>query len=265
LSDSQRKYVSHYCDTLNEAIFSGEDGQFTIDMDQVADATAKDSEKPSFYVSEESQQHKFKCLACGEFNDVIGRYAYCSACATRNDAAEFVSDMSELRKRVAERQGSNTVRDGISAFDNIAGQLTKQFLQLVPLSKRRRVRLRRGRFHDLNDIVEVLSWFDIDLIKRISVQEQEFVRRMFLRRHVYEHAGGEVDQSYLDKSRDNSVRLKQRLSETVEDQHKLINLLSQMVGNLADGFHEILPPLEDPIKAHTERLERRKVHAAHAD
>ena len=37
------------------------------------------------------------------------------------------------------------------------------------------------------------------------------VDRMFHRRHVYEHNGGEVDQNYLDKSGDTTVRLRQHI------------------------------------------------------
>ena len=34
----------------------------------------KQGEKPAFYVSEQSQQRKFTCVACEEFNDVLGRF-----------------------------------------------------------------------------------------------------------------------------------------------------------------------------------------------
>lgn len=101
LSDAQRRYVEYYCRKLEGALDSGEDGAFVIDMDAVADAVGKQGEKPAFYVSEESQQHKFKCAACDEFNDVIGRFAYCSACGTRNDATVFKEDMTALRGRIA--------------------------------------------------------------------------------------------------------------------------------------------------------------------
>jgi len=256
LSESQRRYVAHYCDTLIRALHSGEDGDFTIDMDEVADAVGKDASRPAFYVSEESQQHKFKCVACNEFNDVIGRYAYCSACATRNDATEFGTDMEALRARVSADQSSNIVRDCISAFDNIVGQLTKQLLNKIPLSQRRKQRLRRGRFHDLDETSEVLDWFDIQLFRAIPTSDRDFIRRMFLRRHVYEHNGGEVDSHYLKESGDTSVRLKQRLSESIEHQHRLIGILMRMAENLSRGFHELLPPLDEPIKAREEHLAR---------
>ena len=46
------------------------------------------------------------------------------------------------------------------------------------------------------------------------VKDWRFAVRLFHRRHVYEHNGGEVDQKYLDDSGDTSVKLKQHIHET---------------------------------------------------
>jgi hypothetical protein len=257
LSTAQRRHVAHYCDALTQALNSRQDGELTIDMDAVADAAGKDGEKPPFYVSEESQQHKFYCAACAEFNDVIGRFAYCSSCGTRNDLALFKTEVAALHARVATDNTGMMVREAISAFDNVVGQYTKQLLQLVPLSKRRAERLKRGRFHDLDAIVDILSWFDIDALNGMTPNKRDFLKRMFLRRHVYEHNGGEVDEVYLKKSGDTTVRLKQHLSETVADVHQLLGDLERIAHALHSGFHELLPPLEEPIKEHEETLARR--------
>ena len=81
---------------------------------------------------------------------------------------------------------------------------------------------------------------------------------MFHRRHVYEHNAGEVDQKYLDDSRDTTVQLKQHIHETRKDVHDLLGFLAQMFWNLHSGFHEILPP---PRRADTSL--RRKKGACH--
>jgi hypothetical protein len=79
---------------------------------------------------------------------------------------------------------------------------------------------------------------------------------MFMRRHVYEHNGGEVDQQYLDKSGDTTVRLKQHIRETREDAHRLIGLVNKIATNLHNGFHQLLPPRDAPIKAFAEKKAR---------
>jgi len=166
--------------------------------------------------------------------------------------------MAELRASFTAEKSGNAVRDAVSAFDNLVGQYTKQFLNLVPLSKRRTGRLQRGRFHDLDATNEVLEWFDIHLLTGFSEGEVAFLKRMFLRRHIYEHKGGEVDQAYLDASADTSVRLKQHISENLEDFHRLISFLDRMAQRLHDGFHELLRPLDRPICAYADRVARQK-------
>ena len=59
------------CRVLGEALDLEQDGEVVIDMDAVADAAGKEGEKPSFYVSEQSQQRKFTCGTCEEFNDIL--------------------------------------------------------------------------------------------------------------------------------------------------------------------------------------------------
>jgi hypothetical protein len=85
LTPGQISYVAQFCAKMREAFDSDTDCEHIIDMDAVADAVGKEAEKPAFYYAEESQQNKFTCKACGALNDILGRFGYCSVCATRND------------------------------------------------------------------------------------------------------------------------------------------------------------------------------------
>ena len=76
-------------------------GEYVIDMDVVADAVGKDTAKPPFYYSEQSQQKKFTCAACGTFNDILGTFGYCQTCGTRNDVQELSDTIiPDLRARI---------------------------------------------------------------------------------------------------------------------------------------------------------------------
>jgi GMP synthase-like glutamine amidotransferase len=72
---------------------------------------------------------------------------------------------------------------------------------------------------------------------------------MFRRRHVYEHNGGQVDERYLQESGDTTVRLNQALREHAGSLHRFANSIAQMGRNLHEGFSQIFPPEEGPIKA----------------
>ena len=252
LSDAQHRYVQHYCKTLFDALNSAEDGRVEIDMDAVADAACKYAKKPSFYVSEQSQQRKFNCSACNELNDILGRIGYCSQCRTRNDLAEFENEMiPAIREKL--NSGSapeDCVRDAIASFDSLSRQLGRELAELVPMSQRRKQWLLKKGFHGLLDMAKTLHiWFDIDIFSGVGEGEQARTIVMFFRRHVYEHNAGEVDQKYLDDSEDTTVRLKQHIHETRSDVHKFLGTLVKIFRNLHCGFHEIFPPLNEPIHA----------------
>jgi hypothetical protein len=151
----------------------------------------------------------------------------------------------------------DAVKSAVGAFDTFVGQYAKQLLALVPMSRARRDRLGRQRFHNATEVRELFErWFDIDIYKGIPEADRRFAALMFFRRHLYEHNGGEVDQKYLNDSGDTTVRLKQHLRETPESAHRLIDIVQRMASNLHNGFHEILPPIPEPIKAYQERQAR---------
>jgi hypothetical protein len=80
---------------------------------------------------------------------------------------------------------------------------------------------------------------------------------MFHRRHLYAHKGGIVDQKYLNESGDNTVQLGQLIRETQENVHSVLSVLVKIARNLNDGFHEIIPAHQEPIRYHREAAARR--------
>jgi hypothetical protein len=265
LSQAQRRYVQHFCHVLNNALSSDVDGDTVIDMDAVADATDSQGERPAFYVSEESQQRKFKCAACDGFNDILGRFGYCSACGTRNDLADFeIETVTATRERLnAGAVPEDCLRSAVSSFDSVTAQLVKELVRLIPMTERRRNRLMSQRFHNLDELQNALKeCLDIDIRGGINDADWRFAIRMFLRRHVYEHNGGEVDQKYIEDSNDVSVRLRQHIHETREDVHTLLGTLQRLVRNLHAGFHELIETVPEPIKMFEDRKALMASHRA---
>jgi hypothetical protein len=250
LSHAQQRYVKHYCSQIMLGFSEVKEQEFVIDMDSVADAVDTAAERPSFYVSDEKQQHEFICSACNEYNDILGYFGYCSLCGTRNNFHVFKNEkISKIREALkSENSYEDLVRDAVSSFDTLVGDYATQLVVMVPLSEKRKKRLKK-RFHDIIDVVKVFNeYFDIDLFKNIKKEsDQKFLNMMFHRRHLYEHKGGVVDDKYLEKSGDTSVRLKQRIKETKDNVIELLKLLPKLAKSLHDGFHELIPPEAGPI------------------
>ena len=254
LSKAQNLFISHYCKVLSDALECRDKNNVIIDLDAVADAV-NDVEKPAFNISEESQQNKFNCHACNQFNDIIGKYGYCSNCCTRHDIVDFEKkEITRIRRMLNEGDiPSDCLRAAVAAFDSYMTQGASQLHQYVPMTNRRRKQFPE-RFHNIEEIQKSFSvWFDINLFEGLSKKDQLSVTKMFHRRHVYEHNGGVVDQRYLDQTNDRTVRLNQHIKEDKSSVHEALNSIVKMAKNFHLGFHELLPPLNEPIKCFAER------------
>lgn len=259
LSLAQQGYVSEYIERLAESqsdalqtLAPGESKDYEIDLDAVADSVSAEP-KPDFYFSEESQQNKFKCERCSAVNDVIGRFAYCSVCAERNDLTEAKKRIEEIRESI--RNGGDlpiAIKSSISVFDSFVDQAVTELLNFVPMTRRRRGMLQGKSFHNFSDVSESMKdALDIDLGAGLKGSDIELLVKFFHRRHVHEHRGGIVDQKYIDDSGDDTVRLRQELRENLGEVHQLLSLLTRVLSNLHDQFKEILPPLEKGRNAPT--------------
>jgi len=158
-----------------------------------------------------------RAAPAGEFNDILGRFGYCSACGTRNDLREFEDKtVADIRGRInAGGPYEACVRDTVSAFDSLVGSYARQLAQRIPMRPDRKARIEKMRFHNLETTAtEIKAAFDIDLCDGMKSDEVSSATLLFYRRHVYEHKGGEADEKYIAESRDNSVRPKQALHET---------------------------------------------------
>jgi hypothetical protein len=176
---------------------------------------------------------------------LLGRYAYCSTCGTRNDPVDF-----EEETIAAEDCG----RDAVSAFDWFIAQVVKELTNLMPLSKCRKRETLERSFQNLGDVLTIFSeWFDIDPCAGIKQDELERVVRMFFRHHVYEHNGGGSTRSTSISAEIKQYALKQHIHETREGAHDLLGSLVKMARNVHRRFHELIPSLAKPIEDFSKR------------
>jgi hypothetical protein len=262
LTPAQRAYVQHYLATLTgglQEIEPGTERELIIDMDAVVNQTA-DQPRPEFYYASETQQTRYICQQCGDFNDIRGRYGYCASCGWRNNIATLKKSFAVMRERLnaGHLSPDDTVRSAVSEFDACCRDIAVQLTRRIPMRPGRRSDLERFVFHDVDSptIVAMKSHFDIDILRGVG-GELRFVRLMMRRRHVFEHNAGVADERYVNMSGDPDARAGLLIRETQANAHQLISNLVRMAENLESDFHEIFPPTEWPIKHHLRRKERR--------
>lgn len=262
LSDAQRVYVEACCTLFQRALDEKREGRFTIPARKLLEGieiTVVEGDRPEFF-AEKGRQTKFSCTACGNRNDILGRYGYCCSCGTRNDLDMFGADIDLIRSALNNGGSSSAaLKEAVDAFDTIGRNYARQLLSKIPMTSARRTRWEKANFAQLSDVsADLLRDFDIDILSGLDAADANRANRMFHRRHLFTHRGGIVDEKYLEESGDSSVQLGQLIRETNENVHHLLSLLTRIGRNLQRGFHSIIPVHEEPIRYHQEHLARLK-------
>lgn len=241
---NQRAFINKICAAYVEAW----DGKKTIvlELDKLADALPEN--RPSWGYNEERQQNTYTCSGkeCRTRFDVLGEYAGCPACGYRNSLQVIEAHLADLAGVVAKAGGDkDTVVDwermthAFSDFEAMAKDLQTR-LALLPATPRRRRDIENLSFQRLQQAREnLVAWYAIDLFAGLSDADLRFLNKMLQRRHVFVHNGGRVDQDYLDKSGDTSVRLHQQLDVRRVELDQLLPILRKCAVNLFEGYESI--------------------------
>ena len=120
ITDGQNKYIETVTRLINRSLYNltEREGVFDIDMDNIVDQVSKGICKPEFYYAEESQQNKFNCEVCGSYNDILGRYGFCSKCGKHNGLKELKDELEKIKENCIEGQYANCLRQVVSEFDS---------------------------------------------------------------------------------------------------------------------------------------------------
>ena|SRR6266480_2186458 len=110
----------------------------------------------------------------------------------------------------------------------------------LPLTPTRRKEVEQISFQQILRADELLhGFFGIELLKGITDTDRKFLNKIFNRRHILTHNAGRVDQEYLDRTLDSSVRLHQKIVVKSREIRRLLPLLKIMATNLFCGYESI--------------------------
>lgn len=248
LTEGHREFIKAHTDAFVEAFTEGKD--VAVDLDELSRQAAPN--RPPHYFFEEKQQTRFKCSKCNVKSDILGVFGYCPNCGHRNSMEILNAQLDQLEDKVKnprytkeqrlqrENEWRDIVKQCVSYFEGYARDLQSAILNKVPFIPSRKKAIEKLSFHNPIQTTEELEKFlGIDILNGINVEEKEFINRRFHRRHLYEHSTGVVDQDYIEKSGDTSVRLGQLIRESSSNALTLINLTRRMAENFDKGFHDI--------------------------
>jgi hypothetical protein len=246
-TQNQSRFMFLCCKAGQEAIFKRV--KTTFDLGEAVKALPNN--RPAWVLTEENQQHSFTCGKCRVVFNILGEYGNCPSCGARNYSLVFGSRMRALEQRFSEADSrlSEKHQRGeewksilvrcVSEFEAVANDMRKQ-LTRIPSTPKRKADLRNLSFQNpikANDCLR--NWFAIELLNGLPEADCIFLNKMFNRRHLVVHKGGQVDEEYLKNTNDSSVRLNQIIRTDSNEIRRLITLTRKCAQNLISGFESI--------------------------
>lgn len=196
----------------------------------------------------ESFIQEFQCETCNCRFSSVGASFFCPACGNNSALESFegtirtvlgaVSSLPEAMSALEGSVGKDTARD-------IARQLMEdQYPRLVGAFEKVSLALIRKlsnppsvnnssvfqRLQDGSVLWKNATGIGYDGI--LSSQELEFLTIHFQRRHVFSHAQGVIDQTYLTRSGDQDYQVGQRLVVSGAEVEQLARILRKLVAGL---------------------------------
>lgn len=249
MTEAQQAYTERFVTFLQESVDQATaDTEVVLPYNTIVDQVNAEVDKID--LSEIKQQSHWKCSKCRTYNDILGEYGYCHVCGYRNNLQSLMSRLSQIGAQIEQAgiRHSDLLKLAASAFDGFARDLVDRLVARTPMTPRRKERADRLRFHELaRTELELREVFDIELFAGMKLDDVAFAKLRFLRRNLYEHRAGVVDQEYLDASGD-AQPLGKRLSETPGNIRNLIEVTIRLATNLDNGFHSILPPSVEALR-----------------
>lgn len=240
----------HFVDNIRRAFVAAFNARKSITIDLGKLASELPDNRPGWVYSEERQQHQYECAKCKRKYDILGEYAGCPTCGKRNSLQVFEKHIAEVEQEFAKADAE--IKDRlerqiewekltrcISDFEAMARDIQTQLL-LFPMTPKRRKDLQNLSFQNLLNANEaLLKWFGFEILCGVSEDDKIFLNRMFNRRHVLTHNGGRIDQTYLDNTKDSTVRLNEQISVKSKELKRITPLLRTVAQNLFRAFESI--------------------------
>jgi hypothetical protein len=219
----------------------------TIDLDPLLDRL-KENKTPWTY-SEKQQQTSDYCPNCQARYDILGEYGGCPGCGKRNVEKVIDFKLTRLKTEIEQLGGGSCEVDAeidweklircVSEFEAMAKDLRRQLTRL-PATPQRKGKLSGLNFQNIIRANQRLKrWYGFEILKDISVEDRDFINRMFNKRHVFAHNAGRIDQQYLENTGDTTVTLNQVIRLKKSEMGRLIPLVRKSAINLIRGFESI--------------------------
>lgn len=187
-----------------------------------------------------------QCKECGTRYSVIGSAYFCPCCGYNSaedvfeeslDTIEKMLDSAlEMKKMFSDLYGDDKAETMVrSMIEGTLGDIVSAFQKYAEI-KYKRLSSKPVRANDFqivekgSELFKEITSYGYD--KWLNSLELGKMNLYFQRRHLIEHNNGIVDQKYIDKAKDVSYSIGQRIIVKVEDTYELLRIIKKLANGL---------------------------------
>ena len=215
-------------------------------LNKYIQVTYKPGQKVTFINNPIGQREEWQteicCEKCGTHYSVIGSAYFCPCCGYNsainsfNDSLDSIQRMIEslpdIKSVMADKYNIDAAEIAYrSSLEDTIGNMISAF-QKFASCKYDELSGKASRVNDFQIVEKGSRLFHEETGKSysnwLSADELFFMNVMFQQRHLLEHNNGIVDQKYLDKSKDDSYTIGQRVVVKEVDAYKLLSILKKL-------------------------------------
>jgi len=171
---------------------------------------------------------ELSCPSCGTRFQVDGIFGYCPGCRAEN-LLLYDANLAIIRREVT--SGRNPAR----ALRHAYGDLVSTF-EIFCRKEARRWSIEHGRFQNLAHTRRLfLDATGVDIMKALTNEQKQLLRRVFQKRHLYEHNEGVVNEKYVKAIPEDAPLLGRKAPLSLDELEQAASALRLVVATLVDA------------------------------
>jgi hypothetical protein len=177
--------------------------------------------------TERKVDSELTCPECGVLFQVLGVFGYCPGCKAENMLI-YDANIAVIRSEIAKASDPNRALrhaygDLVSTFEHFCGK------------KSASIHAEKPSFQDLFASRKFFKEHKgIDILDGVSIGDNLCLRRIFQKRHAYQHAQGKITERYARKIPEDDHLLGTSASLSLEEFEEGARVMRMVIGRLAN-------------------------------
>lgn len=177
---------------------------------------------------EKEVDSQIECPSCHTNFQVYGTFGYCPGCREDNTM------IYEANLRIIINEVGNSTNPQ-RALRHAYGDLVTTF-ELYCKKVSKKYNLGSANFQNLKNTKDFFKKFDVDIYEGIEYSEKVTIKRIFEKRHAYEHGSGEITESYIKNVPEDSKKIGQKAELSQDEFLSGVLIIKKIIKNIRDEF-----------------------------